>query len=203
MAEEVSTTDTSTESMITLSEEKREKYITKKENLQEQLKDLDDALKQYQDRYDNAIREGKKLSIAKKSLISFFENKYSRFIKEGLWNDSNYLSSDTYYLDSLRVMKDCSKAKLSYTFNVMDLRALPGYKGQNFKVRDKVSIEDIEFFGRNEKGTPIREEAIISEIIYDLDQPFNNTITVQNFETEFENLFERIGNAITTVELNK
>ena len=50
--------------------------------------------------------------------------------------------------------------------------------------------------------TPIKEEVILSEIEWHLDDPSENTITVQNYKTQFEDLFQRISAAVQTVEYN-
>lgn len=50
--------------------------------------------------------------------------------------------------------------------------------------------------------TPVKEEVILSEIEWHLDNPSENTITVQNYKTQFEDLFQRISAAVQTVEYN-
>jgi hypothetical protein len=64
---------------------------------------------------------------------------------------------------------------------------------------DKSFIEDTEFFGwvykqDGEKTvkTPYHEEVVVSEITWELDSPESNSIKIQNFKTQFEDLFQRI-----------
>jgi hypothetical protein len=58
---------------------------------------------------------------------------------------------------------------------------------------DKTFIEDTEFFGwvwsENGVRTPYHEEIVISEFTVELDSPEKNTFKVQNFKTQFEDLF--------------
>ena len=51
--------------------------------------------------------------------------------------------------------------------------------------------------------TPVKEEVIVSEIEWHLDEPDNNTITVQNYKTRFEDLFQRISATVQTVQRNE
>jgi len=51
--------------------------------------------------------------------------------------------------------------------------------------------------------TPVREEVIVSEIEWHFDEPDNNTITIQNYKTRFEDLFQRISATVQTVQRNE
>ena len=51
--------------------------------------------------------------------------------------------------------------------------------------------------------TPVQEEVIVSEIEWHLDEPDTNTITVQNYKTRFEDLFQRISATVQTVQRNE
>ena len=51
--------------------------------------------------------------------------------------------------------------------------------------------------------TPVREEVIVSEIEWHFDEPDNNTITIQNYKTRFEDLFQRVSATVQTVERNE
>jgi hypothetical protein len=70
---------------------------------------------------------------------------------------------------------------------------LPGYEYYKFGLGDKTFIEDVEFFGYNDTdGSPYREEIVLTEISESLDNPSQNTIKVQNYKTQFQDLFQRI-----------
>jgi hypothetical protein len=70
------------------------------------------------------------------------------------------------------------------------LEDLEGYEDFTFDIADTSYVEDEGMFGTNAKtGLPNKLKVLISEISYDLDLPNNNSIKVQNFTTQFEDLF--------------
>ena len=142
----------------------------------------------------------------KAQLIKEFESKYSRFIQEGTWNSTDYIDADLYYLDALQVSNTSAQPVVSYTINVVEVSQLEGLNDYSFDAGDKTYIEDTEFFGWAEKNgvlTPAREEVIVSEVEWHLDEPDQNTITVQNYKTRFEDLFQRISATVQTVQYNE
>ena len=142
----------------------------------------------------------------KQQLVKEFNNKYRRFIQEGTWNSTDYIDSELYYLDALQVSNTSAQPTVSYTINVVEISQLEGYEWYSFDAGDKTYVEDTEFFGwSNHNGvlTPAREEVIVSEVEWHLDEPENNTITVQNYKTRFEDLFQRINAAVQTVQYNE
>lgn len=50
--------------------------------------------------------------------------------------------------------------------------------------------------------TPVREEVVVSEVEWHLDDPSENSITIQNYKTQFDDLFQRMAAAVQTVEYN-
>ena len=142
----------------------------------------------------------------KQQLVKEFNNKYRRFIQEGTWNSTDYIDSELYYLDALQVSNTSAQPTVSYTIDVVEISQLEGYEWYSFDAGDKTYVEDTEFFGwSNHNGilTPAREEVIVSEVEWHLDEPENNTITVQNYKTRFEDLFQRINAAVQTVQYNE
>lgn len=142
----------------------------------------------------------------KKARIKDFYNKYSRFILEGTWSSQDYLSDDLYYLDALQVSNTSAHPQVTYTIDVAEISGLEGYEGYQFDTGDITYIEDTEFFGwkiQNGLRTPIKEEVIVSEIEWHLDDPSSNTITIQNYKTKFEDLFQRIQATVQTVQYNE
>ena len=142
----------------------------------------------------------------KNELINDFNNKYSRFIQEGTWNSTDYIDSELYYLDALQVSNTSAQPAVSYTINVVEVSELEGLELYNFDAGDKTYVEDTEFFGwANVDGvlTPAREEVIVSEVEWHLDEPDQNVITVQNYKTRFEDLFQRISATVQTVQYNE
>ena len=142
----------------------------------------------------------------KTAYIKNFNNKYSRFIQEGTWNSTDYIDSELYYLDALQVSNTSAQPAVSYTINVVEISQLDGYEWYLFDAGDKTYIEDTEFFGwANKNGvlTPAREEVIVSEVEWHLDAPDQNVITVRNYKTRFEDLFQRISATVQTVQYNE
>ena len=139
-------------------------------------------------------------------LTKNFNNKYSRFIQEGTWSSTDYIDSELYYLDALQVSNTSAQPTVSYTISVVEISELEDYKWYNFDTGDKTYVEDTEFFGWasvNGNLTPAREEVIVSEVEWHLDEPENNVITVQNYKTRFEDLFQRISATVQTVQYNE
>lgn len=131
-----------------------------------------------------------------------FYRKYEPYLKEGTWSDSNYLSDNSYYFGAKEVAKQGAIPKLTYNISVIDLSVLDSdYK---VDVADTTYIEDIETFGINEKtGLPNRLKVIISGITYNLDTPTENSIQVQNYTTQFEDLFQQISASVQSLTFNE
>lgn len=124
-----------------------------------------------------------------------FNRKYSRFIQEGVWQDSKYLSNSLYFLDAQKVALRSAKPEVSYNISVARLSMLEEFEGKEFEVGDIARVQDEEFLGTTViEGikTPIREKILISEASYSLDDPSKDTLSVQNYRSQFEDLFQRI-----------
>lgn len=140
-----------------------------------------------------------------------FYTKYSRFIKEGTWNSDDYYDDNLYYYDSLSVLNTSKSPQTSYTINVTEISEIEGFEPYKFDIGDKTYIEDVEFFGYQynsnnelvEPKTPYKEEVIINNVTFNLNEPENNTITVQNYKTRFEDLFQRISATVASLEFNQ
>lgn len=136
----------------------------------------------------------------KTSLNKEFYKKYSRFIQEGTWTSEDYIDSELYFLDAQKILYTSAYPQVSYSINVTDISQVEGYEPYKFEIGDKTYVEDTEFFGWDvETGKPHQEEIVVSEVTYSLDNPAQNTITVQNYKTQFEDLFQRM--AATTQSL--
>ena len=147
----------------------------------------------YQKKYDLLEEKLQKNLLKKKNLDKSFYRKYSRFIQEGTWKSEDYYDANLYYLDAQGVSYTSASPQISYTINVLELSQLQGYKAYSFKIGDKTYIEDTDFFGWvPETGRPYQEEIVVSEVTYNLDDPSQNIIKVQNYKTQFEDLFQRI-----------
>lgn len=134
-----------------------------------------------------------------------FYKLYEPYIKEGTWTDSDYLTDNEYYWAGVSVLDDSCKPQISYSITVSDISPLPEYKDDyTFELADTTYVEDIDFFGINEKtGLPNKQKVLISAIDYDLDTPSQNSITVQNYTTSFEELFEQITATVQSLTYNE
>lgn len=157
-----------------------------------------------------------------------FYTKYSHYIKEGTWSSNDYVDAELYYLDALQTSVNSSMPKVEYSIDVAEISELEGLENYIFDVGDKTYIEDTEFFGWNtyyvNKASreityiapapsefenyeayirPAREEIIVSQVEWHLDEPETNVITVQNYKTRFEDLFQRLSATVQTVQYNE
>ena len=157
-------------------------------------------------KFDGVEDRIEKIQKTKNEIVEWFHNKYRRFIQEGTWGSTDYIDSNLYYLDAISVSNTSAQPQVSYTINVVEVSELEGLQWYNFDAGDKTYIEDTEFFGWSEVGgilTPAREEVIVSEVEWHLEEPENNVITVQNYKTRFEDLFQRISATVQTVQYNE
>lgn len=135
-----------------------------------------------------------------------FYKRYSRFIQEGSWIDEDYTDDELYYLDSLSTLYTSAKPQVSYTIDVFDLSHVEDYENYDFDIGDKSFVEDPEFFGWEYEGSylkkPKREEVIISEVTSGIDNPAKNNLKIQNYKTQFDDLFQRIAAATESLQYN-
>lgn len=173
--------------------------ITTQNNLEsyrESLALLDSSVKALIKLVADEEKENGKIVEEKKALENAFYQKFSRFIQEGSWTSQDYIDPNLYYLDARSVAYTSSRPKISYNISVIRLNALDEYKGKKFNVGDISFIEDKEFFGyiKGEDAwkTPYHEKVLISESTSWFDSPEKDTFTIQNYKTQFEDLFQRI-----------
>lgn len=139
----------------------------------------------------------------KRELLSLFNSKYSDFIRESSWSKDDYIDDELYYLDARDSLHSAAFPQISYSIAVVDLAELEGYKVYDLKVGDYTFVEDTEFFGYDDKGRPAKEWVVVTEAVYDLEQPMNNSIKVQNYKSQLEDLFSRLSASIQNLELTK
>lgn len=147
----------------------------------------------------------KNLTTEKRVLNLRFYKKYSRFIQEGSWIKEDYIDDNLYFLDAENTLHTSSQPKVTYNIGVLELSQLPDYENYTFNLGDKTYMEDTEFFGWTWKGankikTPYREEIVVTEFTTVLDSPEQNSIKVQNYKTQFEDLFQRITATTQSIE---
>lgn len=156
---------------------------------------VENEIKNYEKSLDNESEEEPGLLQQIEELEEKFYKKYSRFIQEGSWNSEEYIDDNLYYLDAKSVSYTSSRPQVQYNISVLRLSALDDFKGKIFKLGDIAAIEDTEFFGyvpSSNPKTPYKEKILISEITSNFDSPENDSLKIQNYKTQFEDLFQRI-----------
>lgn len=168
--------------------EQQTQYENNAKYLTTQVQTLEDTINQYK-------KDQEELTEQIKNLHQEFFNKYSHYIQEGTWTSEDYVDSTLYYLDAQSIAYTSSRPQISYNISVLRLSALEGFENKIFNVGDISYVEDIEFFGYQTIDgvrTPYKEKVIISEVTSYFDDPSKDSFTVQNYKTQFEDLFQRI-----------
>ena len=134
-----------------------------------------------------------------------FYKKYEPYLKEGTWSDDNYLTDNAYYFGALDVAAEGAIPKVQYGISVIDLAPLgEEYDMYNFEVADVTFVEDEEILGTNKRtGLPNRLKVLISATTENIDDPARNTITVQNYTTSFQDLFQQISATVQNLTYNE
>ncbi|MBR4155390.1 MAG: hypothetical protein IKU01_01625 [Bacteroidales bacterium] len=156
------------------------------------LANLKDLYVAYGSRLEYLTDQFNSYNEQKRALTKEFYKKYSKYIREGTWISEDYYDEDLYYLDAQMVLYTSAFPQTKYTINVVEISEIEEYEPYVFSIGDKTYMEDTEFFGWDSKGRPYKEEIVISKVSYNLDDPSKNTIEVQNYKTQFEDLFQRI-----------
>ena len=162
------------------------RYENNVEFLTEQIASITSDLK--------TAEEAQTVSLEKiNELHRKFFNKYSHYIQEGTWTSEDYIDSNLYYLDAQSVAYTSSRPQVSYNISVLRLSSLEDFKNKIFNVGDISYVQDTEFFGYEaDRKTPYKEQVIISEVSSFFEEPDKDFFTVQNYKTQFEDLFQRI-----------
>ncbi len=163
-------------------------YTIQRDNLNQSITNLKTYL------IDKESRQEELIDLIEAKHQEFY-NKYSRFIQEGSWTSEEYIDDNLYYLDAQNVLYTSSRPQISYNISVLRLSALEEFKNKILKLGDISFIQDTEFFGYTEINgtkTPYKEEVLVSEITSNFDSPENDSFQVQNYKTQFEDLFQRI-----------
>ena len=154
----------------TQNQKKYEQLVTNTKEHIQNLEDINEELKKEKLTYNQ----------------EFFK-KYSRFIQEGTWIDEEYMDDNLYYYDALSTLYNSCFPQIQYTINVLELSQLPGYEHFTFKLGDKTNAIDPVFF---DMEGPV--EVVISEKKDNLDDPSKNSVRVQNYKNQFQDLFQKI-----------
>lgn len=166
---------------------------------EEQVAKLDQVIDTYNRTINSNKNRIKTLLRYIKQKTDLFNKKYSRFISEGSWIDQKYSDDNLYYVDGNSVAYTSSRPKVSYNIAVLRVTGIEGFELKDFQLGDISYIEDTDFFGytyiqhgNEQVKTPYREKVVITEVTYNFDEPKKDTFKVQNYRTQFEDLFQRI-----------
>ena len=172
-----------------------QKLETENIKIEESLKVQKEQLKDIQEKILNIQAELADINLSKKWLNEAFEKKYNRFIQEAPWTSEDYIDDNLYYLDAESTLHKSSQPKISYTVNIIELSALEDFRNFSYEIGDITHMQDTEFFGwvwqENDK-LPYREKITVTEKETNFDEPEKDTIKVQNYRTQFEDLFQRL-----------
>ena len=156
-------------------------------------------------RRDIADKEEQQKTIVDniKAIDLRFYQKYSRFIQEGNWISEDYIDDNLYYLDAQSVAYTSSRPQIQYDISVIRISSIEEFKNKVFNLGDIAFIQDTEFFGYtfvDGVKTPYKEKVLISEVTSHFDEPEKDTFKVQNYKTQFEDLFQRITSATQSLQ---
>ena len=147
-----------------------------------------DTLAEFQDYYFS-LKNGKKYLTIKPELL----------LANGVGTAKlkiNYCISNTalqVYLDAIKIMKENAYPKVSYTINQILSESLL-YDTYN-RLNQLAHINDAELKFNDTMG-------YISEVELNLDKPWEDTITIQNYKNKFEDLFSTIVAQTQAMERN-
>ena len=169
-------------------EENLATYQTMKANLDTSVSALQTTITDMETRQTELVNAIKELDLK-------FYKKYSRFIQEGSWIKEDYIDDNLYYLDAQSVAYTSARPQIEYNISVIRISSIEEFKNKVFNLGDIAFIQDTDFFGYtyvNNIKTPYKEKVLISEVVSNFDQPEQDSFKVQNYKTQFEDLFQRI-----------
>lgn len=135
---------------------------------------------------NDLLAEINRLTESKEKSNKLFYTVFGRFVQEGTWKSDDYTDNEKYYNDAYTTLKNSSIPKVSYTFSVIDVSPIEGYEDFEYDLADLTWVEDPELFGTQ------REEVVVTEVVYALDEPWNNSVKVQNYRDQFADLFQKV-----------
>lgn len=146
----------------------------------------DAQYKEYKQLNDELLAEIERLNDSKEALNKLFYQSFYRFIQEGTWKSDEHTDNEKYYNDAFATLKNSCVPKVSYTFSVIDVSPLEGYEEYEFDLADRTWVTDPELFGSGQ------EEVVVTEVSYSLDEPWNDSVKVQNYRNQFADLFQKV-----------
>jgi len=193
-----SSTDTLRARAITIQQAQQDliKYLDNISNIQEQVDILNAKIAPM-------VEEQEKILVKENALNEAFYYKYAPFLKEGTWSSTKYIDNNEYYMAAVDVAYTSALPRVTYNISVVRVETISDYNGRIFHLGDICYIQDPDLFGYIwTKGikTPYKEKVIISECTYNFDDPSKDSFKVQNYHTQFEDLFHRIAASVQALQ---
>ena len=146
----------------------------------------------------------KNITDSKKEANKQFYSTYHRFIQEGTWQSEEYVDDEKYYLDAQKTLYNSCWPQVTYSIGVANLENHPDYQYYKFELGDTTYIQDPEFFGyMNDSKTPYRKEIVISEKTEYIDCPWKDTLSVQTFKNQFQDLFKSLTASVQSLQYSE
>lgn len=177
--------------------------ILTKQTYENREASVKDDKEKYEAQYARSYEILDEISKKKQALNALFVKTLGRYIQEGTWPGKDYIDDNKYFSDAQITLKDSALPKVSYTFSIIDVSGLEGYELYELSLGDKTWVEDPEVFGYDSTGNPYREEITVTEMVENLDSPESNTIKVQNYKNQFQDLFQKITATTQQVQYNE
>lgn len=171
---------------------------------QQILEQVNNALNILNDKITTITASQKELLQLISAKHKEFNDKYGNYLMEGTWQNEDYIDDTHYYLDAVNVAFTSSRPQVSYNINVLRLSYLEPYSSKVFGLGDICYIQDKDFFGYLSDGvTPYKERILVNKISSFFDDPSKDSITVQNYKTRFDDLFQRIAAAAQSLQYSE
>ena len=180
-------------------------YRDKLDKINASLEKVNDDIEDLEEQIDLILNGNGSNIKGINDLIAAFERKYARFIQEGTWSSEDYWDDTKYYQDALRVAYTSSRPQISYDIKVLRVSDLEDFTSKIFYLGDICTIQDVKFFGYtgDEYNTPYKEPIFITEITSYFDSPEKDSIKVQNYNTDFDDLFNRITATVQSLQFTE
>jgi hypothetical protein len=114
------------------------------------------------------------LQAEQAGIESVFVAAMGDLLKDGYWNDDNYVQGQemALYTDALDVLKEASKPEVKYDIDYVDLRAIPEYEDEVIRMDTSIHIIDAEI--------GLNEFCFVDKIVEYPLTPWNNAIKITN-----------------------
>jgi phage minor structural protein len=132
----------------------------------------------------------------KTSAENTFKTVLDEFIREGVYNNSNYVDAQSLYDDAVDTLNKVCLPKVEYSMSILDLSVLTGYELEKFNLGDIIGIVDEPLL----LGIDSPVLAKITEIVRYIDDSRKNSIQIANFRGAFSDMWKRIARSAEIIK---